>query len=394
MLRIAAAAFGACVLVLVAVVQAQQWLLRWRAERLLKDIRAIQMGKSNVTDAKNLMRKWGAWGEWQGNCDKDWCEFHVWLDDISNALGRFPVLDNGQWVTRLRWLRWVNRPYPWAGGRFEEVEADFEVRHGVIWSKSFAVLITPLPEKYDTRGELMPLLETSVMGRARSSSNCFHSWRGAAEVAFSASNPELCLDVVDERGHWAFAQFTPFADESTIRQLMDFNLACITSWKGCRTARGLMPATVAMFDDYKHRGNATNNQSARETFPLWIVARDSEYVAIGEALRPPGRVFENKFAGLQSFRIVKLLKGDRLISGAGIYEVNTEGSEEICPLLSDAQNTPGVKVLMFFDEPLNRDPARESDFSECSVMPLTDQNLIAAQRGIARDTIFRDSAVY
>lgn len=390
-LRFIAVVVGVCLAVMVGVVQGQQWLLRWRAERLLADVRAIQLGKSTVTDAQHLMDKWGAWGERQGDCAKDWCEFHVSFDDPSNALGRFPVLDDGQWESRLRWPRWMNRPYRWAGGRFAEVEADFEVRHGMIWSKSFAVLITPLPEEYDTHGELAPISESSVVGRARSSSNCFHRGYGASNAIFSAANPEVCLDF---DGQWALSQFTPFADESAIRQLMDFNLDCITSWKGCRTAKGLMPAAASMFEDSMRQANAAGSRNALETLPLWILARDSEYVAVGEASTAPGNISANTRTSLQSFRIVKLLKGDHLISGAGVYMVNTEGSEELCPALSDGTIHRGNRILVFFDEPLNRDPARELDFSPCHVAPITDQNLAAAQHGIARDTILRDSAVY
>jgi len=44
-IRIAAIAILAPIICLIAVVRIQQYVLRWRAERLLADIRQIQMGK-------------------------------------------------------------------------------------------------------------------------------------------------------------------------------------------------------------------------------------------------------------------------------------------------------------------------------------------------------------
>ena len=58
----------ALLLALAAWVPIQQQILRWRAERLLADIRAIQMGKSNWDDAQRLMHRWGAWNEQLDNC--------------------------------------------------------------------------------------------------------------------------------------------------------------------------------------------------------------------------------------------------------------------------------------------------------------------------------------
>jgi hypothetical protein len=382
------------VLALAVFVNVQQRVLRWRAERLLADIRAIQIGKSNVTDARRLMQKWGAWGEWQGDCEKDWCEFRVWLDDLSGALGRYPVLDSGQWAPGLRWPRWINRPYGWAGGRFVEVEAGFFVKHGVIWSKSFAVLVTPATEKLDTRGELMPISESSVMGRAQSSSDCFHEWRGAPRPVFHAANPEVCFDADDELWHWAIAQFTPFADENTIDQLMDFNLECLSRWKACRSAKELMPTAMSLLEESKKQVSRSGSQI--EDLPLWILARDLQYVAVGEVLAIPGSRSANQHTAFRAFRIEKLLKGDHLISGAGIYMVDTAGSEEMCSALPTGKGIlrSGTKMLLMFNEPLNRDLSKESEFATCIAAPANAENLSEVQRGIARDGILRDSAVY
>lgn len=64
--KIAAIGVGAVLLSAILLVQVQQQVLRWRAERLLADIREIQMGKSNWADAQWLMHKWGEMGRVDG----------------------------------------------------------------------------------------------------------------------------------------------------------------------------------------------------------------------------------------------------------------------------------------------------------------------------------------
>src|SRR6516164_8938632 len=85
-LRVVAVAAAILVFGLAAFVNVQQRVLRWRAERLLEDIRAIQMGKSTWADAQRLMTRWGAWGMWDGSCTAEACEYQIVLRDVSQAM--------------------------------------------------------------------------------------------------------------------------------------------------------------------------------------------------------------------------------------------------------------------------------------------------------------------
>src|ERR1700677_2852066 len=64
---------------LLAAVQAQQWLLRWRAERLMADMHRIRLYQTTWPEAQELMRKWGAWGHWDGACRAEDCEYAITL---------------------------------------------------------------------------------------------------------------------------------------------------------------------------------------------------------------------------------------------------------------------------------------------------------------------------
>ena len=87
-LRIAAFTLGVLLLGTVASVRIQQQILRWRAERLLADIRELQLGKSTWADAQKIMTRWGAWGFYEGSCTEKRCGYQIAMQDIYQG---FPV---------------------------------------------------------------------------------------------------------------------------------------------------------------------------------------------------------------------------------------------------------------------------------------------------------------
>lgn len=386
----AAVAIAILVLGLAAFVNVQQRLLRWRAERLLADIRAIQMGKSNLADAQRLMRKWGAWGQWQGECTERYCHFVISLDDASHALHLYPVLWGGNWGSELRWPRWMNRYYTWAGGRFAVVEASFGVRNGTIWSKEFGVLTVPSPPEYGRSGDMAGAASSSsVFTKAICSSSISHS-QFVPNVLLSAERPEFSLTVgdVEEKGHWSVAEFTPYTDEETVRALFDFNLNCLTRWKECRTARELMPTAVSFYRTLK--AEEINSASAPKPLPLWTVARDSEYVAIAVA-QTRVRPSLDQNVVLISFRVQKLLKGESPIAGRSFYMMPLVGAIETCPVTrSDARTLrPGTRFILAFSGLINDESTSERDFYPCIVAQMSDENLGAIRLGLERDAVLR-----
>lgn len=393
-IRIACIAILAPIVCLVSVVRLQQYVLRWRAERLLADIRQIQMGKSTWADAQRLMHRWNKWNvSWDGlECNARSCNYAISLDDVSHALHRFPLIDGGNWGPELRWPRWMNRPYRWAGGRFAVVRAEFEVRDGRISSKSFAVLITPFPETYDERGELNAMTNSSVMAQAVCATQCFHGRFLSKETVFSVDNPEMSLLVDDDReGHGAEVQFTPFADVNTVNALLDFNLDCLTRWNACRTVAELIPSAASIYNAGLRHMNEGEYVDALKGLTLWIAARDAEYVVIAEVLHTSSRNPPNEHATKTTFRVEKLLKGESDMPGRGFYGVKTVGSEETCPLPQTEVRGfhRGREVLLIFSGQINEESTPETELSPCVVAPITDQNLAAVKRGIERDSVLR-----
>ncbi len=90
-LKWAGVSLAALILLLAIGVQAQQWLLRWRCERLMADMHQIRLYESTWADAQRLMNKWGAWGHYEGSCTAQDCHYQITLGNSA-----FGVNESGE----------------------------------------------------------------------------------------------------------------------------------------------------------------------------------------------------------------------------------------------------------------------------------------------------------
>jgi hypothetical protein len=68
-----------------------QWLLRWRAERLLSDVRSLTVNRSGWTDAQQMMKKWGQWSVPTASCTAESCTYQINLiQSLLPVLGGTP----------------------------------------------------------------------------------------------------------------------------------------------------------------------------------------------------------------------------------------------------------------------------------------------------------------
>lgn len=96
-LRVAGVVVLALVAALAVFVQIQQRILRWRAERLLADMRELQSHKGTWADAQKIMTRWGAWGSYEGACTQEQCDYYIRIQDsvsrfIDNHREQIPTL--------------------------------------------------------------------------------------------------------------------------------------------------------------------------------------------------------------------------------------------------------------------------------------------------------------
>jgi len=123
----------ALVMLALAIVQAQRYLLRWRATRLLADFHQIRLYQSTWADAQRMMRRWGAWGSYDGTCSAQDCRYRIVLADLSYQSGK--------------WIDWFAahrgfKVYNLLGGRSVRLVASFTVHNGSIWRESSGIAVS------------------------------------------------------------------------------------------------------------------------------------------------------------------------------------------------------------------------------------------------------------
>lgn len=78
-----AAALGICIIFLLAIlsIQVEQRVLRRRAERLLIDIRSLEIHRATFSDVEGLGRKWKRLAHYESNCTERACALEISWDD-------------------------------------------------------------------------------------------------------------------------------------------------------------------------------------------------------------------------------------------------------------------------------------------------------------------------
>ena len=209
-----------------AAIHIEQRLLRARAERLLEDIRSLELRRSSWADAHRVFTRWGAWGHYEGSCASPHCDYEVSFADFFAARSRL-----------IPETPWVGRALDFLGVRMSLVTAHLLVTDGFVTGKGFTVGVEVPPESGPKarfsgyRYTLIGRAETRTFPLGGSLDQ--HSIHPEYTV-MSPSGCTGCLAVI--------VRFTPLADPSDVTRLMGFNLACLNSRKPCREREDIMPS--------------------------------------------------------------------------------------------------------------------------------------------------------
>jgi hypothetical protein len=150
-------------------VQMQQRTLRWRAERLSRDMHQIRLYQSTWADAQRLMHRWGAWGYYDGSCMAASCKYEIELDSVDRYNQRVP---------RQAWMIWLLRHdrlnlYQWFGGRLSVFRASFTVHDGTIWRESAAMAVSVPGRRMRKENDFATLQRHSCLGAGAGRRLCF-----------------------------------------------------------------------------------------------------------------------------------------------------------------------------------------------------------------------------
>ena len=310
-LRVAGLAALGVVLLAFAAVQAQQWMLRWRAERLMADMHQIRLYQSTWADAQRLMNRWGAWGHYDGSCTAAECRYEI---DVSSAGWR-------SWDREPRGIAaWLVRhqaayvPYRLLGGRLAIIHVGFIVQDGAIWRTiSWASIEVP-PKLLDSGDRGYSLIAGAKSRQALRRSESGGWVLGGEDVPaehpyYKVGRPGGCTFCV-----MADVTYSTHTPQAEIESLTSFDFSCLTRLFSCRLPEDLLPA---IRDEHLY-GYLRPGQQEPPYFPpplyscdipLWAVARDAGTAIAVDALSVSEAMDNNYAYETTKVRVVSYLKG-------------------------------------------------------------------------------------
>jgi hypothetical protein len=358
------------VLILFAVtaIHVQERILRHRAERLLEDIRSLELRKASFTDAQDIFRRWTRWASYDGECTEAHCVMRITLYD-------FPFNLPERYAWRMNWPRHASML---VGGHPAQVIAEIFVENGIVWGKGFTVEVLAPP--YSSAPGLASVEDYTVIGTAESRSRFRdRDWDEGVyfHPHYSLAQPSACDVCVV-----AMATFTPYANSEDVQRLMQLDFSCLTRWKTCRTPADIMPVAWK-----EHLADKAKIALAAETLcgedhAKWI-GRDSENAAIVDvvATRNKPAVAGDRYQDAD-VRLVKRIKRSKFWDVGTTREIrileSSLGSESI-QRLTDLY--PGIPLIILFQNA----EVGGIELETCGVLPLTSENLAIVTRGAEQD---------
>jgi hypothetical protein len=353
-----------------------QWMFRRRAQRLLADIKGLELNRSNWSDAQRLMRRWGGWGKWYGDCNAQDCQYSINLNETLPDSPQF-VYEGGPHIG--------GRILGHVGLRSTRVSAGFHVAKGVVTNKSFGMEVAlPIRDWMTSDGVYWPSLDVGSSESATLRDDNPH---------FHASRPNRSFV---QRRITLEANFTPEESPEERAALMDFRFDCITRWSPCLSRAEILPRADEEFEDdmsdwrqLEIRGNETdaNNYFTPTCFPtLEIRAREAPDVLVGDIVRSrivqePGEDDPRYTVWMADVRLVQVLKGKAprpVGSTISVYlppktaPSNERGAFHQVVLTGYTDEGWGTHDLVF-------------NVGDCGIAEASQENLEAARKGIEED---------
>ncbi|RZU43506.1 hypothetical protein BDD14_5173 [Edaphobacter modestus] len=215
--------------------EANQWLLRWRGERLLADIQSLEVGKSSWTDAEALMKKRGL-RHLGDSCTPEKCQYGIRMEHtLPRWFWGYP--DYGV-------MNWMPRIADNVGLRISVISAVFTVEKGIVTSKSFWEMV-----RLPVRDWFLPgsghMSELSVNSAEEAD---FSRYYLGFDYKLSRMHPHSAA-TADKRG--LVVTYSPDEDISERAKLMDFRLDCITRFIPCKNEREILPEGQVLLEEHR-----------------------------------------------------------------------------------------------------------------------------------------------
>lgn len=361
-----------------AAAQGRQWLFRHRAEKLLADIKALELNRSTWADAQKLMNKWGSWGSWYGECTAQSCQYSIDMNDWLPGGPQF-VYENGPHIT--------TRLLDHLGLRSSDVSAGFNVVQGVITNRHFRMDVAlPFRDWGVPNGTYWPSLEDEFSEAAtlRYDNSNFRASRPNRAFA----RRRILLEVA----------FTPEESSEEKIALMNFNMDCINRWSPCCSPLALLPRAEEEFQaeiDLRHRQEALNKETEDDNFytptcfpTVEIRAREERDILVGDVVRTsvvqaPADSDPSHSVWKIDVRLAELLKGKASQPIGSIVTVYEPSKNDPSPVDKPWPLHTVLVMGMTGEEWNTHNPVFYS--GDCGTVEASVENLAAAKLGIKED---------
>jgi hypothetical protein len=204
-----------------------QWLLRWRAEKLLSDVRALQVNRGTWSDAQQLMQTWSQWTTPKPGCSADDCTVQIAFVQTLP-----PIL-----VAQLGARNWLPSLADHIGLRSVAARAGFTIEHGLVTSKYFGEQATLPVRDLDSPDGFTHYLSVS-------SAETSHFREIVADSKLTHPNR-----MAQHLKSYLQITFSPDEDPAEQSALMDFRFSCLTQFRPCETEAEILPAGATMLQE-------------------------------------------------------------------------------------------------------------------------------------------------
>jgi hypothetical protein len=343
-------------------VQIQQRILRWRAERLLADVRELQSHESTRAEARKLLTRWDAWDDaWDSDnnsCARESCEYYIRLvDSFTTFIQRY--VDH---YPRLLLLIW---PAELLGEKDTLIEVVFRIDKGIVEESRFRMYVGGRDE-----------------GMARAV-NGFVVWDNfrverLQHPEYYAEKYPGCTGCIRFE-----TAFTPFAGRDKIRELTDFNFSCITRWSPCTTEADVMPSAWKLYQAELPDDEARWKAVRECKVPLESIGRENWIIVLADVLSRQGpKTPGDRTDTSARLRIMQVLKGKMPWPRNKTLTASNTGRGEEIFWNSNPDMLAGKRYILYGMHVISGENMDVLDLDECGVVPYNEQNLSAIQRGI------------
>jgi hypothetical protein len=214
----------------------------------------LELRKTPWPEARCQLSRWARETKFSDQCNETDCSVEITLfEPVYGFASRYPIFlyvdDYLRWRLKLSYDEGpfvqmgavLLRGYMVLGGRPAKIIATAGMRDGVVWSKGFSIII----ENYwhDIPEFAPDWIEYQLMAETYS----------VPQLDFSGQNwvdPQTTLHpnyIIDRPGGCeicvlGYVHFTPYADPTDVKRLMQFNLSCLTRLRPCLDQSDIMPA--------------------------------------------------------------------------------------------------------------------------------------------------------